>query len=96
MKNNIQFNLIDGSFNIEDAKDLLETLIMDKINFHNLKKFSNEERFGDTDILTDRRLKKLKDNQKEVLRFLNNLDTNENKIEIKSTVEISVKPSSAQ
>ncbi len=45
-----KFNLIDGIFNAKDAKEILLTLIEQKIKFHELKNFSCEIRTGIKDV----------------------------------------------
>lgn len=47
--------LIDNTYSAEDAKEVLSSLINDKIKFLNLQIFSNGERFGeDTEHLENR------------------------------------------
>jgi DNA-directed RNA polymerase subunit F len=49
MENN-KVTLIDGTFNIAEAKDVLTNMFTMKINFHSQKNVSHVERFGKTDI----------------------------------------------
>lgn len=53
----IQF--IAGTFQPDEARDILMTLINDKINFHKKRIFSAMERFGAEDELSKQRLPKL-------------------------------------
>jgi hypothetical protein len=46
MKTNLSFDLINGTFHPTEAKNILFTLIKDKINFHELEMFSAYERYG--------------------------------------------------
>lgn len=46
MKTNLNFDLINGTFQPAEAKNVLFTLIKDKINFHELEMFSAYERYG--------------------------------------------------
>ncbi len=39
-----KFNLIEGIFNAQDARDILLSLIHEKIKFHDLKSLSWEEK----------------------------------------------------
>ena len=51
-KNNMENNkvtLIDGTFNVAEAKDVLTNMFTMKINFHSQKNVSHVERFGKTD-----------------------------------------------
>ena len=48
MENN-KVTLIDGTFNVAEAKDVLINLFTMKINFHSQKNVSHIERFGTPD-----------------------------------------------
>ena len=48
MENN-KVTLIDGTFNVAEAKDVLLNMFTMKINFHSQKNVSHLERFGKTD-----------------------------------------------
>jgi DNA-directed RNA polymerase subunit F len=48
MENN-KVTLIDGTFNVAEAKDVLTNMFTMKINFHSQKNVSHVERFGKTD-----------------------------------------------
>jgi hypothetical protein len=45
MQNKSEHKLIDGIFEPDEAKNMLNSLINNKINFHNLEDFSNSIRF---------------------------------------------------
>ncbi|CAN5910008.1 hypothetical protein BH11VER1_BH11VER1_09900 [soil metagenome] len=51
-----RYKLLDGSFNPDDAKQVLLSLVTSKIDFHHREKFSNEERFGSDVAHSERRL----------------------------------------
>ncbi len=57
---NTSISLISGAFQPQDARELLLTLMNDKINFHVNKNFSSEERFGVADELSKKRIPELK------------------------------------
>ena len=46
---NYKVTLIDGTFNVAEAKDVLTNMFTMKINFHSQKNVSHVERFGKTD-----------------------------------------------
>ena len=48
MENN-KVTLIDGTFNVAEAKDILMNMFTMKINFHQQKNISHIERFGTPD-----------------------------------------------
>lgn len=67
-----EFNLIDGTFKGSDANELLSTLFMDKLKFHNIKNFSHKERFGEPDVQAEKRIQVLQETLEELLKFLKN------------------------
>lgn len=56
----INLNLISGDFTPEDAKEILNELITEKINFHERKSLSSQIRFGYKDEATTKRVVELK------------------------------------
>lgn len=55
----IEFELISGSFDVDQARELLLNLLTDKINFHNRRNFSAQERTGQTDPVSEVRIAEL-------------------------------------
>ena len=49
MKKTETLMLIDGSFTIDEAKEIVVNIIFSKIIFHNVKNLSSQERFGKDD-----------------------------------------------
>ena len=45
MKKNETFNLIDGVFSVDEAREILMNIFSTKIQFHEMKNLSSEERF---------------------------------------------------
>lgn len=86
-KLNNEFNLIDGSFTGAQASELLSTLFMDKLRFHNIKNFSHVERFGKPNAHGEERIQKLKETHELVLCFLKSFDR-DNKFEICANIVI--------
>lgn len=56
----INMNLISGDFTPEDAKEILNELITEKINFHDRKSLSSQIRFGYKDETSIKRVVELK------------------------------------
>lgn len=56
----INLNLINGDFTPEDAKEILNELITEKINFHERKSLSSQIRFGYKDEASIKRVVELK------------------------------------
>ena len=61
MKNTEKLNLIDGVFSQSEAKEILMSLFKSKINFHNIKNWSSNERFGKDDEIAQEKIPKLKE-----------------------------------
>jgi isocitrate dehydrogenase len=55
----LEFELISGSFDMDQARELLLNLLTDKINFHNRRNFSAQERTGQTDPVSEVRIAEL-------------------------------------
>lgn len=71
MKNNQNFLLIEGSFNPAEAKEILLRVFGDKIQFHQKKNFSSQERLGKEDINSLKRIPQL---QKSILDIIVSID----------------------
>ena len=77
MKNHTT-KLIEGNFFQQNAKTVLLNLLSDKINYHQMQKFSNEERFGEDRDHSAQRILELKKEKQELTDWLNtfaNTDT---------------------
>lgn len=60
MIKNDQLNFIEGIFLPEEAKAILTNIFLAKINFHQMKNFSSQERFGKDDEIAVKRIPDLK------------------------------------
>lgn len=83
------FNLIDGAFDAEESKQILLTLIADKVNFHHRKNFSNNERFGQSDVHSDQRIAQLEAVATELAEFIANLDSDA-QLKISAKVDVAI------
>ena len=61
MKTSKNITLIDGQFSVEEAKEILLNVFSSKLQFHQMKNFSNYERFGTKDENGRRRIDELKE-----------------------------------
>ena len=61
MKTSKNITLIDGQFSVEEAKEILLNVFSSKLQFHQMKNFSNYERFGTKDENGHRRIDELKE-----------------------------------
>lgn len=69
--NNINFDLVQGDFSKEEAKEILMNLINEKIKFHSLIMFSNDIRTGKKDLISKKRIEKLNEIKSELLDLFN-------------------------
>lgn len=88
MNTNENVTLINGVFTPDEAKEVLLTLLNHKINFHCMRNFSAEERFGKPDPVSTKRLEELYESRKQVLRLLEEAASEGYKLEIESLVNI--------
>lgn len=82
-----QFNLLNGTFTTNDAKEIMATLFNDKIRFHRLRNFSHEERFGVPDPLAAERVPLLKQALEDILTLLKQHDADA-RFEIHADIKI--------
>lgn len=71
--NKYQVNLIDNTYSMTDAQEVLLSLINDKIRFLNLKIFGIEERLGEDPTHTKERLVELKQEKEALTAWLKSL-----------------------
>lgn len=90
MKKKETIELIKGSFNPDEAQEILLQLLNSKINFHNLKNWSSQERFGKPDVYSVERLKNLEESRKKVLKLFSESISGAKTIAINSIVEINI------
>jgi hypothetical protein len=89
MKTTEKIILIDGNFSPTEAKELLMNLFINKINFHEKKNFSSHERHGKEDETATRRIPELKESVETISEIINLAITQNQKIVITSSVNIS-------
>lgn len=69
MKDNHEFKLVKGQFTAQETKQILFTLINDKIKFHQLDLFSKTERNTGNKIYSENRIKELNKCKEELDSF---------------------------
>ena len=82
------FQLIDGRFDVDEAKDVLMGLLNHKIQFHELKNFSWKERYGTENDQSNKRLRELNKDRERLAAVLEFAEQNKLNIEIQSTIKI--------
>lgn len=87
---NQTINLIEGSFSYEDANDILINVFNAKINFHQLKNFSSQERFGKNDETAQDRISKLKQEITKLKSILSEAKDQNKTLKIHSDIYITI------
>ncbi|MCC9020590.1 MULTISPECIES: hypothetical protein [Flavobacterium] len=90
MKNTQKIQLIKGDFTNDEAKEILLNLINAKINFHNLKNFSDDERSGKQDEISLKRITELTESQEVISQIINHATKENLKIKIESDIFLTV------
>jgi hypothetical protein len=84
--------LIDGAFSSQNAHEILTTLIMDKIKYHNLRILRMKEKGNKEEAeQSEERILELKATKQDVRTFLNEFQSSDIEIEIKGQVHIRAK-----
>ncbi len=90
MKKTENIELIKGTFTPEQAHEILLKLLDSKINFHNLKNWSSNEKFGKPDAYSEQRLKYLKESRKMVETLVSTSLSEGKNMVINSSIEINI------
>ncbi|MDH4091560.1 MAG: hypothetical protein OEV74_02565 [Cyclobacteriaceae bacterium] len=89
------FDLVQGDFSPNDALEIVTDLFSMKINFHEVKSFSQLIRFGakDPDLL--QRISELKIAQKQARELINEAKESGKSVRVNSTISIELIDSNA-
>lgn len=82
------YDLNKGDFTTEESQEILSYLINKKINFHQLKSFSTEIRFGEVDTKSSKRCEELIESKAFISKFIQSAKEQGKTLRIKSTVTI--------
>lgn len=86
-----EVRLINGTFSPNEAKELLMNLYTHKIQFHQLKNFSANERLNKEDVIVFEKIEELTKSKQVVLDVIQNAIDNNQELIIKSTISIEFK-----
>ncbi|MFN3666554.1 MAG: hypothetical protein ACK4S0_10370 [Sediminibacterium sp.] len=89
MKNTENIVLIKGEFTPAEAKEVLFAILNNKINFHRMKNFSAEERFGKADPSSSKRLLELEQSREMIKDYLSAMEAGGNMVVMESMVQLS-------
>ncbi len=81
-------DLIKGEFSPEDASEIINHLFAKKINFHEIKNFSNEIRFGEADLKSKERIIELKEGKASLNEFLKDAREKGKNLRIVSSISV--------
>ena len=90
MQKEVQADLIDGYFTAEDARELLIDLFSRKTNFHEIKNFSANERFGKDDPVHVKRIAALTRSMEQLTALFREIEGSNKKLIVRSVVSIVV------
>lgn len=81
--------LIAGQFSSEEARDILYSMLRSKIDFHCQKDFSSQERFGEPDLESQKRVTELREAKEDLFAFMQQALEENRKVKIASEIIIS-------
>ncbi|CAN5222960.1 hypothetical protein BH11BAC5_BH11BAC5_17770 [soil metagenome] len=90
MKANQHIKFIEGKFCPEEAKELLVNLINNKIQFHTMKNFSSEERFGKPVEGSQKRITELKESREKIILMIRQAVDEKAHLRIESAINIAL------
>jgi len=90
MNNSKTLTLIDGQFDHEEAKGILMNIFSTKIQFHQLKNFSVQERYGKDDNTAIKRIPELKESMITLEDVISEAKSSNKKMIVKSEVTITL------
>ncbi len=82
------YDLVKGDFSPEEASEIVNALFSKKINFHEVKNFSQLIRFGSKDPDTTERISQLKLNQKHARKLIREARETGKTLRVNSTITI--------
>lgn len=90
MNNNKKLKLIEGEFSCEEANDILKSILISKINYHQLKNFKTQEQSGMDDAKATVRITALKQEMARLEEILSGAKNLNKKLIISSEINISL------
>jgi hypothetical protein len=83
-----EHRLVNGVFSPEDASTMLMNLLEDKINFHRRNIWSRKERFGETDLASEKRIQELQQTKADISKLLEDAAADGAKLAIHCDIDI--------
>ena len=85
-----KLTFIEGAFTDAEAKEILMNVFSTKINFHQIKNLSSQERFGKVDVAASKRIIALKKGLEKAMEMIAEANKNNKKLTIKSEINITI------
>lgn len=85
-----KLTFIEGAFTDAEAKEILMNVFSTKINFHQTKNLSSQERFGKVDVVASKRIIALKKGLEKAMEMITEANKNNKKLTIKSEINITI------
>jgi hypothetical protein len=85
-----KLTLIEGEFSDEEAKEILTNIFSSKINFHNIKNWSSNERFGMNDEIAQKRVPELRKEMVKLQEILSDAKAKKRRLIITSEINITL------
>lgn len=92
MKKEYQFKLVEGQFDPMEAGKVLFSLINSKINYHILEQFSNEIRFNQIHLHSNKRKETLQEATVYIKELIKEADSNNMDLCINGVIQIEMRP----
>lgn len=82
------YDLIKGEYTPEEGLEIISHLLMKKINFHELKSFSKQIRFGMEDTASLKRIEELKASSEELKQLIKEAKLTGKNLRVKSNITV--------
>ncbi len=87
---NETYDLVKGEFTPEDALEIVSNLFTQKVNFHEMRSFSQNIRFGCEDPSTKERLAELRKSRDEAITVIKEAMEEGKAIRVNSTLSLEI------
>ncbi len=88
MKKNETLTIMDDNFTHDEAKEIIMNMFSSKLNFHNIKNWSSQERFGKNDAIAQEKIPELRNEMKRLEEILIEAKTKNKKLVVSSAINI--------
>jgi hypothetical protein len=85
-----QYSLINGEFSAKEAQELLMHLICKKINFHESRNWSHQERFGEQNEASVKRIKELEASKAQIQEVVQQAQQAGKSVRIRSNIHLEI------